>query len=109
MDPFDLVGAGAAVAVVLAFYAKDPVWLRRFAISSNVLFVIYAIELQLWPILLLHAALLPLNMARLAELPSAASSVEPHDEVKRHRILEREMIERDLRLGIGGQPFRSPV
>jgi hypothetical protein len=42
--------------------------LRKFAITSNCLFLIYAVQMRLWPIFLLHAILLPLNLARLAEL-----------------------------------------
>jgi hypothetical protein len=43
------------------------VTLRVLALCSNVAFVIYAIEASLWPILLLHAVMFPLNLLRLFE------------------------------------------
>ncbi|MEM0949853.1 MAG: hypothetical protein AAGK37_20820 [Pseudomonadota bacterium] len=63
----DLIGLAAGIFVILAFYARTPRWLRRFAIVSNVLFMAYASEMRLWPIFVLHAILLPLNVLRLAE------------------------------------------
>lgn len=64
----DLIGILAGIFVVLAFYATDPERLRQHAIVSNILFITYAIQLGLWPIVLLHAVLLPLNWKRLSEL-----------------------------------------
>ncbi|HEX3864930.1 MAG TPA: hypothetical protein VHY35_24855 [Stellaceae bacterium] len=42
-------------------------WLRALAIASNVSFIAYAWLAHLWPILVLHAIMLPLNAARLRE------------------------------------------
>ena len=42
--------------------------LRLAAIASNVLFIIYAILANAWPILVLHCLLFPLNLWRLLEL-----------------------------------------
>ena len=36
-------------------------WLRFFAIASNVCFIIYGVSMDLLPIWLLHALLLPMN------------------------------------------------
>ncbi|MEO0945183.1 MAG: hypothetical protein AAFY06_10125 [Pseudomonadota bacterium] len=73
----DLIGILAGVFVVLAFYETDHVRLRRNAIVSNILFVVYALQLGLWPVVLLHALLLPLNCKRLSELqPSRWSNEE---------------------------------
>jgi hypothetical protein len=41
--------------------------LRATALASNVAFIIYASELGLTPIVVLHALLLPINLWRLAE------------------------------------------
>ncbi len=64
----DWVGIIAGLYVVLAFYSTDQMRLRRHAITSNVLFIAYALYLGLWPIVLLHSVLLPLNLKRLNEL-----------------------------------------
>ena len=63
----DLIGIAAGAFVILAFYAKEDVFLRSYAIVSNLLFIIYALMVWLWPILILHAILLPLNDVRLAK------------------------------------------
>ena len=42
--------------------------LRLAAIASNVMFIIYAVLANAWPILALHCLLFPLNLWRLLEL-----------------------------------------
>lgn len=64
----NLIGIAAGGFVILAFYARDERVLRQYAITSNVLFMIYALLVWLWPIFLLHAILLPLNLIRLAQI-----------------------------------------
>jgi CRP/FNR family transcriptional regulator, cyclic AMP receptor protein len=63
----DLLGYTAASLVLATFCAKSMVTLRAVALCSNVVFVLYAIEASLWPILLLHAVMFPLNLLRLRE------------------------------------------
>ena len=48
-----------------AFGMKDMVNLRIVAICSNIAFIMYAIALNLVPVLILHVILLPLNGWRL--------------------------------------------
>lgn len=57
----------AAAMVFLTFYTRTMVPLRYLAIGSNVAFIVYAALAQLSPILLLHCALLPLNVIRLRQ------------------------------------------
>lgn len=64
----DALGLAAGVAVIAAFDARDPRRLRVVAVLSNLLFMAYALGLGLWPVLILHGILLPLNLARLAQL-----------------------------------------
>lgn len=47
---------------------KTMVPLRWAALASKVAFLIYSVPLGLWPIAILHGALLPLNQIRLLEL-----------------------------------------
>ena len=63
----DLLGYTAASLVLGTFCAKSMVTLRVLALCSNVAFVGYAVAASLWPILLLHAVMFPLNLFRLRE------------------------------------------
>jgi hypothetical protein len=62
----DLVGYAAASAVLASFLMRSMVPLRLVAILSNILFLSYGYLAQIHPVLFLHAALLPINIARLA-------------------------------------------
>jgi hypothetical protein len=63
----------AASLVLATFCAKSMMTLRVLALCSNVAFVIYAVAASLWPILLLHAVMFPLNLVRLREALGAGS------------------------------------
>ena len=63
----NLLGYTAATLVLATFCAKSMVTLRILALCSNVAFVLYAVAASLWPILLLHAVMFPLNLVRLRE------------------------------------------
>jgi len=62
-----LVGYLAASLVFATFCTKRMVPLRALAITSNVAFMEYGYLGELWPILILHAAMLPLNVHRLRQ------------------------------------------
>jgi CRP/FNR family transcriptional regulator, cyclic AMP receptor protein len=62
------VGYAAAVLVFCTFYMRTMLPLRAMAIASNVAFLAYAIPLGLWPIVILHGLLLPLNIRRLLQI-----------------------------------------
>jgi CRP/FNR family cyclic AMP-dependent transcriptional regulator len=61
----DLAGYIASSLVFLTFYMKGMVPLRLVALCSNVAFLIYACTLHLAPIVILHGALIPVNVSRL--------------------------------------------
>ena len=69
--PTDLAGYVASTLVLITFVAKDMRVLRSLAILSNIAFIIYGASASLMPVLCLHLALLPLNIARLRELNAA--------------------------------------
>ncbi len=71
-----LAGYIASVLVFATFCMKTIVPLRLVAIGSNVFFLLYGIFEGLVPILLLHLALLPLNVLRLAQLRVSAREIE---------------------------------
>ena len=68
MDTVSIFGWIAASLVLSSFYFRNMTSLRLAAIASNVLFIIYAILANAWPILVLHCLLFPLNLWRLLEL-----------------------------------------
>ncbi|WP_095596520.1 cyclic nucleotide-binding domain-containing protein [Actibacterium pelagium] len=57
----------ASVLVFAAFFMKAIVPLRLVAMASNIAFVAYAAGAGILPILILHAALLPLNIIRISQ------------------------------------------
>jgi len=67
MNGADLFGYVASILVFGTFYMKQMLPLRFTAIASNVAFISYAWMNGLTPVLLLHGALLPLNLLRLVQ------------------------------------------
>ncbi|MEO5881966.1 MAG: hypothetical protein ABIQ06_06080 [Caldimonas sp.] len=70
----ELLGYAAAALVFLTFSLRSITALRAMAIVSNLMFIAYALAAHLGPVLMLHLALLPLNLWRLAELRSGAGA-----------------------------------
>jgi len=68
MHSVNVAGYIAFALVFSAFYMKDMVSLRVLAICSNVAFLVFASTMHLVPVIILHAALLPLNVWRLIAL-----------------------------------------
>lgn len=64
----DAVGYFACFLVLATFSQKSMRCLRIIAMASNVAFITYAIGAHLWPILVLHSILLPMNLIRLLQL-----------------------------------------
>jgi hypothetical protein len=67
MTRTDMLGCIAAILVFATFSAKRMVPLRALGVASNIAFVGYASLAGLWPILVLHSILLPMNTVRLRE------------------------------------------
>lgn len=100
MTLLDFIGLIAGIFVVLAFYCVEQSRMRRFALVSNVLFILYAWSLALLPILILHATLLPLNLVRLRQLSGwRARSLDAP--INLHRTIE--LAEADMRIALCGQ------
>jgi len=90
LDTFHIAAYAAAgiagVLVCVSFFMKTIIPLRMVAIASNIGFIIFGIMLRQWPILLLHCALLPINVYRAVEMvrltrrvKSAATYGDPSD------------------------------
>lgn len=60
----DLLGYAASAAVLATFLMRTMLLLRFVAILSNILFALYGAVAHIWPVLLLHLVLLPVNIGR---------------------------------------------
>lgn len=63
----DVLGWSAAGLTMVAFACAEPRRLRVMAICANLAFIAYGASAGLWPVLALHAALLPINLWRLSQ------------------------------------------
>lgn len=64
----NLAGYAASSMVLATFCMKTMRPLRILALASNVLFAVYAFCGGLYPVLILHVVLFPINLARLVQL-----------------------------------------
>jgi hypothetical protein len=68
MSWVDGLGFCASFAVLASFCMTTIVALRIFALASNVLFSVYGLLAHLYPVVFLHALLLPINLVKLWRL-----------------------------------------
>jgi hypothetical protein len=68
MSGIDFVGYLAALMVLASCCMDTIVPLRGLAIASNLLFILYRIAGQPYPVLLRHAVLLPVNILKIVRL-----------------------------------------
>jgi hypothetical protein len=63
----DLLGYAAASAVLASFCMSAMLHLRLLALTSNLLFASYGLADHLYPVLILHMLLFPVNLVRLLQ------------------------------------------
>jgi CRP-like cAMP-binding protein len=63
----ELLGYAASAAVLVTFCMSTMIPLRIVALCSNVLFCAYGYADHLYPVLILHAILFPVNLLRLIQ------------------------------------------
>ena len=68
MSWIDIVGWVASAAVLATFCMNTMTPLRILAIISNVLFCTFGAIAHIFPVLILHAILLPVNVVRLVQI-----------------------------------------
>lgn len=73
MNLAEALGYLASLLVFMTFYMKTMVSLRLVAIASNIAFIGYGYAESLYPVLILHVALLPLNIHRLKHVREIVS------------------------------------
>ncbi len=76
MNSGEIFGYIASVLVFATFYMRTMLPLRIVAVASNLAFITYAAIDGLAPILILHSALLPLNLLRLMQIRELGAQVE---------------------------------
>lgn len=64
----NVLGYGASASVLATFCMNEMVPLRAAAICSNVLFAAYGGLVHIYPVLVLHVVLLPVNVVRLIQV-----------------------------------------
>jgi cyclic nucleotide-binding protein len=62
------IGYLASLLVFCTFYMKTMIPLRCVALASNVVFMTYGLAAKAYPVFVLHAVLLPLNVVRLRQM-----------------------------------------
>jgi len=67
MSWVNVLGYAASAAVLATFWMTTMIPLRIVALASNVLFCSYGYLDHLYPVLVLHAALIPVNLWRLTQ------------------------------------------
>lgn len=68
MSWIDLAGYSASALVLVTFCMRTMFLLRAAAICSNIAFIVYAFSDSLYPVLILHIILLPLNVLRFVQM-----------------------------------------
>ncbi len=62
------LGILAACLMFSTFYMKNMIPLRVIGIASNITFIIYTLNAEIWPVFALHSVLLPMNVCRLIQM-----------------------------------------
>lgn len=75
MSWVDVLGYAASATVLASFCMGTMIPLRVLALGSNVLFTAYGYFEHLYPVLILHAVLLPVNLLRLVQFQRLLNDV----------------------------------
>jgi hypothetical protein len=79
----DWIGYAGSVCVLSAFCMRGMVALRATSIAGNMLFIAFALQVGVMPVLVMNALLLPLNCFRLLQCVRARSAAASHSAGKR--------------------------
>ena len=103
----DVLGCAAAAATLLTF-AQRRMWpMRISAIAANLFFIGYGALGQLYPVLLLHLLLLPLNVVRLVQLAQQTTRHQTADPEPPRPILVQRMEHTSPSSGRGDRPVAA--
>ncbi|MBR1216250.1 hypothetical protein [Bradyrhizobium sp. JYMT SZCCT0180] len=86
----DVLGFVAALSVLASFCMTTILALRSFALLSNVLFIVYGLLSQVYPVFFLHLVLLPVNIAKLRRLQMETRSLpDQRNGIERNKLPAR--------------------
>lgn len=80
MDCVEVLGFTAACLMFSTFYMKNMIPLRIVGMASNATFIVYAVNAEVWPLLVLHTVLLPMNFFRLIQMLKLIEQVQAASE-----------------------------
>jgi CRP/FNR family transcriptional regulator, cyclic AMP receptor protein len=75
VSAIDALGYLASATVFTTFCMRTMIPLRIAGLASNVLFASYGLLLHVYPVLILHALLFPINLVRLLQLQKLVREV----------------------------------
>ena len=75
MSWVDILGYAASAAVLATFCMSTMIPLRILALGSNLLFCLYGYLDHIYPVLILHTILFPINLLRLVQFRRLVSDV----------------------------------
>jgi CRP/FNR family cyclic AMP-dependent transcriptional regulator len=64
----ELIGYAATSLVLVSSCFSNPLWLRLFALQSNIAFVLFGYFGAVYPVMVLHILLLPINSFHFTRL-----------------------------------------
>lgn len=96
----DTLGYIAAGLVFATFCSQRTVTLRSIAIASNLAFIGYGYLACLWPILILHGAMLPINVVRCRQSVCGDGSVLSLLDMQRPPAQPKPSSRRDIAIGL---------
>jgi hypothetical protein len=86
VDWIEMTGYAASALVFLTFYMKTMIPLRVVGLVSNLAFMAYGFLGGLYPVLVLHAILFPLNCVRLVEMRTLIRKVRDASQGGTHTV-----------------------
>ena len=110
---FEIFGWAAAGLTFMTYYQKTMIRLRVLGILSNLCFVAWSVAFSVYPVLVLHACLLPVNVFRFIQIQrlkrraekAIEASVSPLDWLRPYAKQER-LRDGDYVFRIGDKPDR---
>lgn len=70
----EVIGWFAAGLCILVFAGSNALQSRVIAICANLMFILYGVLLSLFPVVVLHLILLPINIYKIRKLIIAGSA-----------------------------------
>jgi CRP/FNR family cyclic AMP-dependent transcriptional regulator len=98
MTPVDFVGYAASATVLATFCMSTMIPLRVIAILSNILFSLFGFWAHIYPVMLLHLILFPVNIVRLMQIRYVVRGISQRADLSIEGVLPF-MVRRRFRAG----------